>query len=83
MPKTFPELLATSLLCIHCLGVEFKSIHFTYPSRPETTVIKVSNYITELVSWLRYKLACAYREDSNQTAHPNSLIRVLVFLHTR
>ena len=31
-----------------------------------------------LVSSIRYKLAFAYSEDSNQSAHPHSLIRVLV-----
>ena len=33
----------------------------------------------ELVSSIRYKLAHAYSEDSNQSAHPSSLIRVVVF----
>ena len=33
----------------------------------------------EPVSSIMYKLACAYREDSNQSAHPHSLIRVLVY----
>ena len=33
----------------------------------------------ERVTSIIYKLACAYSEDSNQSAHPHSLIRVLVF----
>ena len=33
----------------------------------------------ELVSSIRYKLTCAYSEDSNQSVHPPSLIRLLVF----
>ena len=33
----------------------------------------------ELVASIWYKLACAYNEDSNQSAHPHNLIRVLVF----
>ena len=40
------------------------------------TVYKV---IIEPGSSIRYKLACACRADSNQSAHPHSLIRVLVF----
>ena len=32
----------------------------------------------ELVSSIGKKLACAYSEDTNQSAHPHSLIRVLV-----
>ena len=35
--------------------------------------------ITEPVSSIRYKLACVYSKDSNQSAHPHSLIRVLAF----
>ena len=35
-----------------------------------------STTITELVSNKRYKLACAPIEDSDQPAHPHSLIRV-------
>ena len=31
------------------------------------------------VSRISYKLACAYREDSNQSAYLHSLIRVIVF----
>ena len=31
------------------------------------------------VSSIRYKLACVYIEDSNQSGHMHSLIRVLVF----
>ena len=33
----------------------------------------------ELVSSIRYKLTCAYSEDSKQSVHPLSLIRVVVF----
>ena len=33
----------------------------------------------ELVSSIRYKLTCAYREDSNRPVHQLSLIRVVVF----
>ena len=36
-------------------------------------------YINQLVPCMRYKLACAYKAASNQSAHPYSLIRVLVF----
>ena len=35
--------------------------------------------ILEPVFSMRYKSACAYSENSNQSAHPRSLIRVLVY----
>ena len=35
--------------------------------------------ILYLLSSIRYKLACAYREVSILSAHPHSLIRVLIF----
>ena len=35
--------------------------------------------INESIPGIRYKLKCAYSEYSNQSAHPHSLIRVLVF----
>ena len=41
--------------------------------------VVLKDHITELVSSIRYKLECAYSDDSNQSAHPHSLIRVLVF----
>ena len=34
------------------------------------------NLLSEQVSSIRYKLACAYSKDSNQSAHQLSLIRV-------
>ena len=39
----------------------------------------VMRTIKESVSRVRYKLACGYSEDLNQSAHLHSLIRVLVF----
>ena len=33
----------------------------------------------ELVSNIRFKLTCTYSEDSNQSVHPPSLIRLVVF----
>ena len=38
----------------------------------------VRSSIYEPVSNIRYKFACAYSKDSNQSEHPHSLIRVIV-----
>ena len=46
--------------------------------QPEQVRVMTS-LIYEPVSSIRYTLACAYSEDSNQSSHPHSLIRVLVF----
>ena len=46
----------------------------TVTSQCNTTVTSC-----ELVSSIRYKLTRAYSEDSNQSEHPPSLIRVVVF----
>ena len=43
----------------------FEELHVTSPN--------------ESVSRIRYKLACAYREDSNQSAHPHSLMSLSFF----
>ena len=46
---------------------------FTMPSKQATSV---QNFRTFNV---KYKLACAYSEDSNQSAHSYSLVDALVF----
>ena len=34
---------------------------------------------SEHVFSIRYKFACGYSQDTNQSVHPHSLIRVIVF----
>ena len=46
----------------------------TVTSQCNTTVTSC-----KLVSSIRYRLTCAYSDDSNQSVHPPSLIRVVVF----
>ena len=41
--------------------------------------ILTSYFPFELVFSIRYKLACVYSKDSNQSGHTRSLIRILVF----
>ena len=46
---------------------------------PRINTVDDEEELIEPESSLRYKMTGAYTEDSNQSALPNSLIRVLVF----
>ena len=76
--------LSTQNICLNWWVRKYSQFYakLICSSKPMTIVMKIQAInltISELVSSIRYWLACAYSEDSNQSAHLHSLIRILVF----